>query len=157
MTRGLCSAASVHLPIRFWHGRMARSRRNFPNSRAIDGFRRPEVRALCDESTLPGSLLATTASRPEFLNTLPIDFQPEPRRLRQAHHATANLGPAAVNGVVDRVAGRIAMRFGGERGVAERRDQMTVQMAHRMRCDQHALLFGIVSDPQRFSESGMPR
>ena len=96
-------------------------------------------------------------SRPEFLDALPIDFKPEPRSLGQVHHAIANLGPAAVNGVVQWVAGRIAMRFRGERGVAERRDQMAVQMAHRMRCDQHALLFRKMRDPQRFREPRMPR
>ena len=96
-------------------------------------------------------------SRPEFLDALPIDVQPETWGFGQMHHAIPDLGPAAVNGMVQRVTSRIAMRFGGERGVTERRDQMAVQMSHRMRCDQHAFLFGIMRDAQRFGESGVPR
>jgi hypothetical protein len=78
------------------------------------------------------------------------------------HHKTwggliGSFGPAAVNGVVQWMASRIAMRFSGERGVTERRDQMAAQMSHRMWCDQQVLLFGIMGDPRGFGESGMPR
>ena len=116
---------------------------------------------------------STAASRSRFLNLptirrahhharnfstpRPIDLQPESRRLRQAHHAIPDLGPTAIDRVVERMAARIAMQLRGERRVAERRDQMPVQMPHRMRRDQHALLFGIMRDPQQFGEPGMPR
>ena len=126
------------------HDRGRPSPRRSPRSKHLDGISRPRK-------------FQPQVSSPEFLDTLPIDLQPETRRLGQVHHAIADLGPAAVNRVVQRVAGRVAVRFSGERGIAERRDQMSVQMPHRMRCDQHAFLFGIVRDPQRFGESGMPR
>src|ERR1700733_10083130 len=116
----------------------------------------PRSMAISKKRTGPRQVQART-SDPEFFDALPVDFEPEPRRLRQAHHAIANLGPAPENRVVQWVAACIAMRFSAERGVTERRDQMPVQMSHRMRCDQHAFLFRIMRDPQRFRKPRMPR
>jgi hypothetical protein len=56
----------------------------------------------------------------EFLDSLPIDFKPESHHLGQVHYAIVNLGPTAVNHVVDRVTGRTAVRLSDERGVIVR-------------------------------------
>lgn len=100
----------------------------------------------------PATKGLATISCPEFLDAPPIDFQAESRGLRQMHHANPDLHPTAVNRVAQRMPPRIAMRFSNKRRIPERRHQMQVQMLHRMRRDRHALLFGFMRDPPRFSE-----
>lgn len=72
------------------------------------------------------------------------------------YHAVFDLGAAAVDGVVQRVPGVVAMRFRGESGVTEGRDQMCVQFPHRVRGDQYAFLFRIMRNPEGFGEAGVP-
>src|SRR3954453_13641114 len=95
-------------------------------------------------------------SRAEFLDSPPIYFKAETRRLGQMHIAVPDLGATVEDRMVQRMAARIAVRLGAPRGITERRDKVRVQMPHRMRCDQDALLFGIVGNPQRLGEPRVP-
>ena len=96
---------------------------------------------------LAQAMTVLARSRLEFGDVFPIDFQPETGCLRQVHHAIPDLGPALVYGVVQWVAAGIAVRLGCERCIAERRNDMAVEMPRRMRCDQNPFLFGVVGDP----------
>ena len=63
------------------------------------------------------------------------------------HHAVANFGGTAVEVVLNRVAVVAAVGFGGEGGVAERRETVAVYLRRGVRGDQNALLFRQMRDP----------
>src|ERR1700722_12015907 len=102
-------------------------------------------------------MIASVGLRPIFLHVAPIDLDPEAGGFGQIYRTAPGMGTTAIDVVVDWVAGRVSHRFGGESGIAKRRDQVAVDMRHGVRRDGNALLLRVVRYAQRFGEARVPR